>query len=426
MRNFRYFTIGVLTLTTLFSLMAGNCPKATTQQSEASNSTHHKTTENKKDKTFSTCRSKPIMMGADRLEIVKKHIKNKRAGLIANQTSVVRNGMHLLDALVKEGLHIQKVFAPEHGFRGTDDAGAHIKNDTDTKTGIPIVSVYGKNNKPTKEQLSDIDVLIFDIQDVGTRFYTYISTMHYAMEACAENDIEFIVLDRPNPNDYVDGPVRKKGFSSFVGVDPIPILHGLTVGELARMINGEGWITTGKNSCKLTVVPMKNWSHGDPYILPIKPSPNLPNDTSIRLYPSICFFEGTNISVGRGTTFPFQVLGAPHKKYGKFTFTPKPIKGMDTNPMHKNKVCYGTDLRNHDFEGGLSLRFVMDFYKRSGYNEKEFFTRPEWFDLLAGTDTLRKQIINRLSEKEIRKSWEQELKAYKKMRSQYLLYDDYK
>jgi uncharacterized protein YbbC (DUF1343 family) len=367
-----------------------------------------------------------IVMGADRLDVIQKHVGKKRAGLIANQTSMLSNGAHLLDALVKEGVQIQKVFAPEHGFRGTDDAGAHVRNETDTKTGIPIVSVYGKNNKPTKEQLSDIEVLIFDIQDVGTRFYTYISTLHYAMEACAENGVELIVLDRPNPNDYVDGPVRKEGFSSFVGVDPVPVLHGLTVGELARMINGEGWIASGKNSCRVTVVPMKNWSHGDPYVLPVKPSPNLPNDVSVRLYPSICFFEGTTISVGRGTTFPFQVLGAPDRKYGTFTFTPQPVKGMDSNPMHKGMTCYGEDLRDVPFEGGLSLRFVLDFYKRSGYNEKEFFARPNWFDLLAGTDKLRKQIIDRLSETEIRKSWQEELNAYQKIRRKYLLYDDYK
>ena len=365
-----------------------------------------------------------IIVGADRIDVILSLTKNKRVGLIANQTSVLHDGTHLLDALVREGVNVKKVFAPEHGFRGTDDAGASIENSTDTKTNIPIVSVYGRNNKPTTSQLSDIDLLIFDIQDVGTRFYTYISTMHYAMEACAENFVEFVVLDRPNPNDYVDGPVRKAGFSSFVGVDPIPVLHGLTIGELARMINGEGWISTGKKSCKLLVVPMINWSHGKPYSLPVKPSPNLPNDIAIGLYPSLCFFEGTNISVGRGTTFPFQVLGAPDKKYGKFEFTPQSIKGMDTNPMHKGKTCFGSDLRNEQFKGGLSLQFVLDFFKKSGYNEKEFFTRPEWFDLLAGTDVLRKQIINGLNEEEIRKSWENDLNTYREVRNKYLIYDD--
>jgi len=367
-----------------------------------------------------------IIMGADRIDIIKKLARNKRVGLIANQTSVLSNGEHLLDALLDAGLDVRKVFAPEHGFRGIEDAGAAVRNSRDSKTGVPIVSVYGNNNKPTVSQLSDIDILIFDIQDVGTRFYTYISTMHYAMEACAENGKEFVVLDRPNPNDYIDGPVRKKGFTSFVGVDPIPVLHGLTVGELARMINGEGWISTGRKSCKLTVVPMRNWQHGDPYSLPIKPSPNLPNDISVQLYPSLCFFEGTNISVGRGTLMPFQVLGGPHRKYGEYTFTPQSIKGMDNNPMYKGKTCYGVDLRNEEFEGGLSLRFIISFFRKSGYNEKEFFLRANFFDLLAGTDALRLQIIKGFSEEEIRESWKDELREYKIMRKKYLIYDDYR
>jgi uncharacterized protein YbbC (DUF1343 family) len=364
-------------------------------------------------------------MGAEQTDGIKDLVKNRRVGLIMNQTSILPDGTHLLDALLKEGLNIKKVFAPEHGFRGTDDAGAAIGNSLDRKTGIPVVSLYGRNNKPTAEQLADIDVIIFDIQDVGTRFYTYISTMHYAMEACAGMNREFIVLDRPNPNDYVDGPVRREGFSSFVGVDPIPVLHGLTVGELARMINGEGWISTGKNSCRLHVIPMKNWRHGQPCSLPVKPSPNLPNDTSVRLYPSLCFFEGTNISVGRGTQFPFQALGNPDKKYGDFTFTPQPVEGMDTNPLYKGKVCYGEDLRDEPFEGGLSLRFLIRFFEKSGNSEKEFFSHADRFDLLAGTDSLRKQLVKGLSEKEIRESWKADLDAYRQIRKKYLLYDDY-
>ncbi|MDR1097759.1 MAG: DUF1343 domain-containing protein [Tannerella sp.] len=366
-----------------------------------------------------------IIMGAEQTDGIKDLVKNRRVGLIMNQTSILPDGTHLLDALLKEGLNIKKVFAPEHGFRGTDDAGAAIGNSLDRKTGIPVVSLYGRNNKPTAEQLADIDVIIFDIQDVGTRFYTYISTMHYAMEACAGMNREFIVLDRPNPNDYVDGPVRREGFSSFVGVDPIPVLHGLTVGELARMINGEGWISTGKNSCRLHVIPMKNWRHGQPCSLPVKPSPNLPNDTSVRLYPSLCFFEGTNISVGRGTQFPFQALGNPDKKYGDFTFTPQPVEGMDTNPLYKGKVCYGEDLRDEPFEGGLSLRFLIRFFEKSGNSEKEFFSHADRFDLLAGTDSLRKQLVKGLSEKEIRESWKADLDAYRQIRKKYLLYDDY-
>jgi uncharacterized protein YbbC (DUF1343 family) len=366
-----------------------------------------------------------LVLGAEQTGRIKDLVKNRRVGLIMNQTSTLPDGTHLLDALLKEGLHIRKVFAPEHGFRGTDDAGAEINDGVDSKTGIPVVSLYGKNRKPTAEQLADIEVLIFDIQDVGARFYTYISTMHYVMEACAEANRDLIVLDRPNPNDYVDGPVRKKGFSSFVGVDPIPVLHGLTVGEFARMINGEGWLSTGKNSCRLHVVPLKNWRHGQPYSLPVKPSPNLPNDRSVRLYPSLCFFEGTNISVGRGTPFPFQLLGNPDKKYGKFTFVPRAINGMDTNPVYKGKTCYGEDLREEPFAGGLSLRFVIRFFEKSGHNEKEFFSRADWFDLLAGTDSLRKQIVKGLSEKEIRASWKTDLDTYKQIRKKYLLYDDY-
>ena len=365
----------------------------------------------------------PVITGADRIDMIVQLTQNKRVGLIVNQTSVLLNGVHLLDTLLKENIQVIKVFAPEHGFRGTEEAGATIVNSRDSKTGVPIVSLYGNNNKPTDAQLADIDILLFDIQDVGCRFYTYISTMHYAMEACAENGKEFIVLDRPNPNDYVDGPIRKNGFSSFVGVDPIPVLHGLTVGELACMINGEGWITTGCNSCNLYVVQMQNWSHGDIYSLPVIPSPNLPNDAAIRLYPSLCFFEGTNISVGRGTTFPFQTLGSPDIKYGTFSFTPQSIQGMDTNPMHNGIACYGVDLREVAFNGGLSLRFILDFYSKSGYNENEFFTRSHWFDLLAGTDALRYQIVNGLSEDEIRNSWQGELDEYKNIRRKYLIYN---
>jgi uncharacterized protein YbbC (DUF1343 family) len=365
------------------------------------------------------------VLGAEQTDRIKDLVKNRQVGLIMNQTSRLPDGTHLLDTLLKGGLHIRKIFAPEHGFRGTDDAGAEINAGVDSKTGIPIVSLYGKNHKPTAKQLADIEVLIFDIQDVGARFYTYISTMHYAMEACAKANRDFIVLDRPNPNDYVDGPVRRQGFSSFVGVDPVPVLHGLTVGELARMINGEGWLSTGKNSCRLHVVPLKNWRHGQPYSLPVKPSPNLPNDQSVRFYPSLCFFEGTNISVGRGTLFPFQLLGNPDKKYGPFTFVPRAINGMDTNPVYKGKTCYGEDLRDEPFDGGLSLRFVIRFFEKSGHNEKEFFSRAGWFDLLAGTDSLRKQIVKGLSEKEIRASWETDLDTYKQIRKKYLLYDDY-
>ena len=367
-----------------------------------------------------------LVLGAERMDVITRLLKDKQVGLVVNQTSILeKQQKHLLDALVDQGIRVKKVFAPEHGFRGTVDAGEEVKDSRDFKTGIPIVSIYGKNKKPTAEQLSGLDVVVFDIQDVGARFYTYISTMHYVMEACAENGIEFLVLDRPNPNDFVDGPVRQKGFESFVGVDPIPLLHGLTVGELAWMINSEGWLKSNPDSCKLHIVKMENWRHGDPYWLPVKPSPNLPNDQSIRLYPSLCFFEATNISIGRGTYYPFQVIGFPDRKYGDFTFTPVSLPGFDTNPLQKDKECYGIDLREYPFEGGLTLHFFLDFYNKAGNEQAFFFSRPQWFDLLAGTKELRYQIVRGLSEEEIRDSWKPELDKYKQMRKKYLLYPDY-
>lgn len=368
----------------------------------------------------------PLKLGAERMDVVTRLLRDKKVGLVVNQTSILeQQQVHLLDALLDAGIQVKKVFAPEHGFRGRADAGAEIKDSRDQKTGVPILSLYGKNKKPTPAQLEGLDVVVFDIQDVGARFYTYISTLHYVMEACAENGTEFIVLDRPNPNDFVDGPVREEGFESFVGVDPLPLLHGLTVGELAWMINKEGWLKSAPDTCQLRIVKMENWRHGDPYWLPVKPSPNLPNDQAIRLYPSLCFFEGTNISVGRGTYYPFQMIGAPDKKYGDFSFTPVSLPGFDTKPVQKDKVCYGVDLREFPFEGGLTLRFLLDFYKKAGTDQAFFFSRPQWFDLLAGTKKLRYQIVRGLSEEEIRASWQPELDAYRQLRKKYLLYPDY-
>lgn len=368
-----------------------------------------------------------LVLGAERIDVILRNIGDRRVALVVNQTSVLESPeKHLLDVLLARGVDIRKVFAPEHGFRGTADAGETVRDSKDQKTGLPIISLYGKNKKPTAEQLADVDVVIFDIQDIGARFYTYISTMHYVMEACAENDKDLLVLDRPNPNDFVDGPLLKPGFESFVGMHPIPLLHGLTVGELAWMINEEGWLKSEPDSCKLKVIKMENWRHGDPYWLPVKPSPNLPNDQSIRLYPSLCFFEATNVSVGRGTYFPFQVLGVPDPKYGDFTFTPISLPGFDTNPLHKNKQCYGVDLRELPFEGGLTLRFFFDFYDKAGKDQALFFTRANWFDLLAGSKELRTQIIKGLREDEIKASWQEDLEAYKKLRKQYLLYEDYR
>lgn len=374
-----------------------------------------------KDKTNES--KAPAIPAADKPEVYLPLLKDKKIGLIVNQTSVLtqKNNLHLVDFLLSEGVLVQKVFVPEHGFRGDADAGEVVKNDTDKETGLPLISLYGDNKKPSPVSLADVDLLVFDVQDVGLRFYTYISTLHYLMEACAENGKPLLILDRPNPNaDYIDGPILKKEFSSFVGMHPIPVVHGLTVGELAQMINGEGWLKNGIKA-DLKVIPAENWDHSLAYSLPIKPSPNLPNDLSIRLYPSLCFFEGTDISVGRGTYFPFQVFGAPDPKYGEFSFTPKSIQGMSKNPPHENKECFGTDLRQEPLTHTFTLKYLLDMYQKSGKKEAFF---NNFFDKLAGTDQLKNDIIAGKSETEIKNSWKQGLSKYKKMREQYLLYKD--
>ena len=363
-----------------------------------------------------------ITVGAERTSAYLPLLQGKKVALVVNPTSTIGN-VHLLDSLLAIRVNVKKVFAPEHGFRGDADAGEHVANGIDTKTGIPIVSLYGKNRKPSAEQMKDIDIVVFDIQDVGARFYTYISTMHYVMEACAAQGKEFLLLDRPNPCDYVDGPVTQRPFSSFVGLDPIPLLHGCTIGELAQMINGEGWLETGKNSCRLTVITVKGWRHGQPYSLPVKPSPNLPNGQSIAFYPSLCLFEATQVSVGRGTPFPFQVIGAPDKRYGNFTFTPQALPGFDKNPLHKDRACHGIDLRNVQPPKGFTLKYFLDFYERSG-EKTAFFDRPQWFDLLMGNSQVRKDILAGKNEAEIKARWQAELDAYKSMRKAYLLYEE--
>lgn len=364
-----------------------------------------------------------IRNGADQTEKLIPLLKGKRTALVVNQTSVVGSThIHLLDTLLSLGIEVKKVFAPEHGFRGQADAGETVKNGRDVKSGLPILSLYGKNKKPTPTQLSDIDVVVFDIQDVGARFYTYISTMHYVMEACAENNKQLIVTDRPNPCDYVDGPIRELSKKSFVGMHPIPVLHGCTVGELAQMINGEGWLK-GKMKCKLTVIPVEGWKHGESYSLPIKPSPNLPNDQSIALYASLCPFEGTSVSVGRGTYMPFQIYGSPVLS-SSYSFTPKSLPGFDKNPLHKDTPCYGKDLRKAEAPQGLTLSYVIDAYlayRKAGKGET-FFTRPSWFDLLMGTNKVRLGIIAGKDEATIRSEWQKELNQYKEMRKKYLLY----
>lgn len=369
-----------------------------------------------------------VKNGADRLEELLPLLENKRISLVVNQTSLVQN-VHLLDTLYNKGVHITQVFAPEHGFRGDADAGEFIKNGKDYRTQVPIISLYGKNKKPQPSQLQQTDIMIFDIQNVGARFYTYISTMFYVMQACAENNKELIILDRPNPCDYVDGPVLDMKYKSFVGILPIPILHGCTIGELAQMINGEGWL--GNNlQCPLKVITIEDWKHGQPYSLPVKPSPNLPNDQAIALYPSLCPFEGTSISVGRGTDFPFQIIGSPTTKNLKFRFMPHPMKGSDKHPLHQDTYCYGLNLSSEkNIPKGFSLQYVIQFYNYfqnlTKHAEKEFFTRPHWFDLLMGTNQVRLDILKNKTEEQIRSAWQKKLNQYKEIRKKYLLYEDY-
>ncbi len=363
---------------------------------------------------------KNIVLGSQRVNQFVPLLEGKKVGLLVNQTSWI-DDTHLVDTLLSKGVNVVKIFAPEHGFRGDVDAGGIVSDGIDASTGLPVISLYGKNKKPTSDQLQGLDVMIFDIQDVGVRFYTYISSMHYLMEACAENGVELIVLDRPNPNGrFIDGPILDTTFRSFIGMHPIPVLHGLTVGELALMINGEKWLRDSV-TCNLRVIPNLNYSHDSLYSLPEKPSPNLPNDVSIRLYPSLCFFEGTNVSVGRGTYFPFQVIGAPQKEYGAFTFTPKAIKGMSMNPKYKNVQCYGLDLRNDTIIEGLRLQPLLDFYQLAD-DKEAFFLKNGFFNLLAGNDLLKQQIIDGLAEDDIKATWKAGLDAYKKTRAKYLLY----
>ncbi|MBY0432618.1 MAG: DUF1343 domain-containing protein [Cyclobacteriaceae bacterium] len=359
-----------------------------------------------------------VVTGAQQLDQLLARLSGKRVALMVNQTSVI-NQTHLADSLLARGVKIAKVFSPEHGFRGKADAGEKVSDAIDAKSGLPIVSLYGSNKKATPAQLADIDVVVFDIQDVGTRFFTYISSLHYLMESCAENKKKLIVLDRPNPNgSYVDGPVMQPQHKSFVGMHPIPVVHGLTIGEIAKMINGEGWLE-GKVTCELEVVTMKHWKHSDAYSLPIRPSPNLPTDNGIRWYPSTCFFEGTALSVGRGTQNPFEFIGHPDLKNQPFQFTPVSIDGMAKKPPFENVVCFGLDLRKETAPRKVSLQHLIELYQAFPDKEK-FFTN--YFEKLAGTDELRKQIQSGMTEEQIRKTWQKDLAAYGSMRKKYLLY----
>lgn len=358
------------------------------------------------------------IVGAEQLDILQPLLKGKRIGLVVNNTSLVGK-IHLADTLKSLGISLVKIFGPEHGFRGDAADGEKVNDTIDARTQVPVVSLYGKNRKPTPEQLRDLDILIFDIQDVGTRFYTYISTMHEVMDACAQSGKKVIILDRPNPNgSFVEGPIREEQLKSFVGMHPIPITHGMTIGEYAQMINGEGWLEGGKK-CEIEIVKLKNWKHDDDYSLPVRPSPNLPNDQAVRLYPYLCLFEGTVVSVGRGTPTPFQIIGNPELKSLPYTFTPVPIKGFSIEPPLKNQLCYGMDLRNVKPSRKIDLQLLMLMYKLYP-NKEKFFT--SYFDKLAGTPKLKQQIMDGLSEEEIRKSWEPGLSDFKTKRKKYLLY----
>ncbi|TSD68002.1 DUF1343 domain-containing protein [Inquilinus sp. KBS0705] len=370
--------------------------------------------------------AKAIIPAAEQVPVYIAYLKGKNVGMLVNQTSVIGpKKTPVVDSLLKAGISIKKIYGPEHGFRGDASNGATINNDIDKATGLPVISLYGKHYKPTPDDLKGINLMVFDVQDVGTRFYTYISTLHYLMEACAENNIELMILDRPNPNGYlVDGPTLDTAYRSFVGMHPIPVSHGMTIAEYAQMINGEGWLKN-KMQCKLKIIKIANYAHNMRYVLPVSPSPNLNSAQSILLYPHICFFEGTNISLGRGTMFPFQILGSPllKDKYS-FSFKPVSIPGMSENPPLKDQVCYGIDLKNYNMQtilsnGRLNLAWLIDMYNQ--YPDKEHFFIP-YFTKLAGSKTLQQQIVGGKTEAEIRASWEPSLSAFKVTRAKYLLY----
>jgi len=363
--------------------------------------------------------------GADQSQLYLPMLKGKRVGLVVNQTAQVGK-VHLVDFLKSKQVTITGIFAPEHGFRGDHSAGEKVKTNVDPKTGITVYSLYGNQKKPSKEVLAKMDVLIFDIQDVGARFYTYISTLHYVMEACAENNKTLIILDRPNPNGhYIDGPILDTAFKSFVGMHPVPVVHGCTIAEYALMINGEGWLKN-KAQCKLEVIKIKNYKHWDAYQLPVRPSPNLPNMSSVYLYPSLCFFEGTNYSIGRGTPYPFQFVGKPDCSIGSDSLIPKNLPGIADHPPHEGKLCIGFNLTEYGKQVAfhskqINLFWLLDLYKNDA-DKANFFT--PFFDKLAGTDQLRKQIIAGKSEAEIRATWQEGLDQYRKKRMRYLMYAD--
>ncbi|KQR70561.1 exo-beta-N-acetylmuramidase NamZ domain-containing protein [Pedobacter sp. Leaf176] len=415
----------------LISLIAisacGQTPKSSEQEIGSKTSANHKTLIKDNLKLPVS-----IKTGAEQTEKYLSLLKGKRVGMVVNPTSIIGNATSV-DSLLKRGVTIQKIFGPEHGFRGNASAGVKVDDDLDAKTGIKAVSLYGKHSTPTKEDLADIDIMVFDIQDVGVRFYTYINTLQHVMEACAANGKELLILDRPNPNGYlIDGPILDPQFKSGIGIQPIPMAHGLTIGEYAQMLNGEGWLKD-KVKCKITIIKNANYDHGMEYTLPVKPSPNLNTQQAILLYPSTCLFEGIYLNHGRGTQFPFTVIGAPYLKgIYKFSYTPTGIKGMAETPIFKDQVCYGIDLRGYDTnilrkEKKINISWLIELYKASPKKD-DFFnstlsnqTMP--IERLVGVADFRKQIIGGKSEQEIRASWEPGLSAYKTMRKKYLLYN---
>ena len=378
---------------------------------------HHEHTENSVAQPLPN-KENEVLPGAYNILAYIPYLKDKNVGVVGNQTSLIHH-THLVDSLLSLGIRITKVFSPEHGFRGDADAGELVKSDIDTKTGLPVVSLYGKNKKPSDEQLKGIDVMLFDLQDVGVRFYTYISTLHYVMEACAANAIPLIILDRPNPHaDYIDGPIREDAQKSFIGMHPVPVVYGMTIGEYGQMINGEKWIPT---TCKLTVIKIQHYSHQTPYSLPVAPSPNLRTDNAIAWYPSLCFFEGTIVSVGRGTHTPFEVIGHPDYSLGNYSFTPQPSYGAK-DPLLKGQLCNGVSFIDSVAPRRLHLQPLIDFYNQLAKGDG-FFLKNNFFDLLAGNKTLRQRIQQGWSEEQIRSEWEKDLIDFKQIRSTYLLYE---
>ncbi len=379
---------------------------------------------------YTSFAQKHIMTGADQVEKYLPILKGKRVGMVVNQTSIIGN-QPSVDSLLVRGVAIKMIFGPEHGYRSNASNGAKVTDEVDAKTGIPIISLYGQKRRPSSAEMDSLDILVFDIQDVGCRFYTIINTLAEVMEACADAGKTLLILDRPNPNAYVDGPILDMSLKSGVGRFPVPITHGMTIGEFAKMINGEGWLT-GKKKCKIAVIPVKNYSHDMYYELPVSPSPNLNTQQSILLYPSLCLFEGTYISQGMGTMMPFTVLGGPELKgVYSFSFTPASIPGKSETPLHQDQTCYGLDLRKFNADslrktGKLNLKWMIELYNAYPFKEKFFDTKLSKqmgsIDKLAGTTKFKEQIIAGQSENEIRKSWEPGLSQYKIMRKKYLLY----